>query len=203
MGNSSKWFMMAASLLATLAVGGCAAWIPESTELLPSQVEAGGGFDSYSAVKAAYDQIAPGMSETNLCNLGFDPEKSSNAEMLSYLGVIERFVPRDSIRYDSLPGPVRDCIEAQDHCQAFVFHPSRLSHTRSGDFFMDFFGFNRVTTDIGWSADIVFLVRDHHVVYKIMSGRPYIADVHNVRQPLGPLQDVSNAIAAASMGAKF
>jgi hypothetical protein len=199
---SSKRFLIAANVLCALAVGGCA-WMPGAGEFLPSQVEADGGFDSYSAVKAAYDQIEPGMTETNLCDLGFNPEKSSNAEMLSYLGVIERFVPRDSIRYDTLPEAVRDCIEAQDHCQAFVFHPSRLSHTRSGDFFMDFFGFKRVTTDVGWSADIVFLVRDHQVVYKIMSARPYIADVHNVRQPLGPLQDVSNAIAAASMGAKF
>jgi hypothetical protein len=185
-----------------LAVGGCA-WMPASVELLPSQVEAGGGFETFSAVKAAYDTIKPGMTETNLCDLGFDPAKSSNAELLSYLGVIERFVPRDSVSFDTLPAAVRDCIGAQDRCQAFVFHPSRLSHTRTGDFFMDFFGFNRVTTDVGWSADLVFLVRDHEVVYKIMSGRPYIADVHNVRQPLGPFQDVSNAIAAASMGAKF
>jgi hypothetical protein len=193
----------AVSVLGVLALGGCA-WMPDAVDLLPSQVEVPStGFESFSAVKTAYDRVTPGASETDLCDLGFDPVKSSNAEMLSYLGVIERFVPRDSVRFDTLPPAVRDCIDAQDHCQALVFHPSRLSHTRTGDFFMDFFGFDRVTTDSGWSADIVFLVRDHQVVYKIMSGRPYIADVHNVRQPLGPLQDFSNAIAAASMGAKF
>jgi hypothetical protein len=202
MGHFGKRLLGAAGVTCALTVGGCA-WMPQSDEFLPSQVEAGGGFETFSAVKDAYDKVKPGMTEANLCDFGFDPARSSKAEMLSYLGVIERFVPRDSIRFDSLPQPVRDCIDAQDHCQAFVFHPSRLTHTRTGDFLMDFFGFDRVTQDVGWSADLVFLVQDDRVVYKIMSGQPYIADVHNVRQPLGPLQDVGNAIAAASMGAKF
>ncbi|MBV9904398.1 MAG: hypothetical protein JO346_07440, partial [Alphaproteobacteria bacterium] len=197
-------FTSLSAVAALLMLAGCASWIPATTDLLPSEQSlANGTFETFSDMQAAYDRVSPGTAAASLCNFGFDAAKSSNAEMLSYLGVIERFVPRESIKYDTLAKPVRDCIEAQERCQAYVFHPGRLTTTRSGDFFMDFLGFNRVTTDVGWSADIVFLVQDNKVVYKVISGKPYIAEVHNVRQPLGPLQDFSNAIAAASMGAKL
>lgn len=193
------------SVFVALGVSGCASWLPSTTDLLPSQQQAAGGlFDTYEQMQAAYDRIEPGATtDAALCDYGFDMARFSNAEVLSYLGVIERFVPRDSIRYDSLAKPVRDCIEVQTRCQAYVFHPGRLTKTRTGNFFMDFFGFNRITTEIGWSADVVFLVQDKKVVYKIMSAKPFIASVSSVRQPLGPLQDVSNALSAASLGAKF
>ena len=114
--------------------------------------------------------------------------------MLSYLGVIERFIPRDFIRFDDLDPTVQQCIEARERCTGYVFHPERLHKERLGNWFLDILGFQRTTVNYGWSADIVLLVMDGHVAYKVMSGRPHIEDFHHDVQPLGPFQDLGGTV---------
>jgi len=70
----------------------------------------------------------------------------------------------------------------------------RLHQERTGDFFLDIFGFERMTVNTGWSAEIVFLVQDGRVAYKVMSGKPNIQDSHDRVQPLGPLQDIGDTV---------
>ena len=115
-------------------------------------------------------------------------------EILSYLGVIERFMPRDSIRFDKLDPAVQSCIEARDRCSAYVFRPGQLHQERTGEFFLDLLGFERTTVDTGWSAEVVFLVQDGRVAYKVMSGKPNIDTSQDLVQPLGPLQDIGNTV---------
>ena len=115
-------------------------------------------------------------------------------EILSYLGVIERFMPRDSIGFDKLDPAVQSCIEARDRCTAYVFRPGQLHQERTGEFFLDLLGFERTTVNTGWSAEVVFLVQDGRVAYKVMSGKPNIDTTHDLVQPLGPLQDIGNTV---------
>jgi hypothetical protein len=131
-----------------------------------------------------------GCGEAELSKLGFDATVQPNAEMISYLGVIERFMPRDSIRFDHLAPPVKACIEAQERCSAYVFRPSRLEQQRTGSIFLDLLGFERTTVDRGWAAEVVLLMQDGRVAYKVMSGKPHIEGYHDDIQPLGPLQDL-------------
>ena len=70
-----------------------------------------------------------------------------------------------------------------------------------GNILLDIFGFERQTVDSGWSAEVVLLMQDGHVAYKLMSGRPRIEDTHDSIQPLGPLQDIGNT--AVRMGSRF
>ena len=105
-------------------------------------------------------------------------------------GVIERFMPRDSIKFDRLAKPVKACIEAQERCSAFVFRPSRLEQQRTGSIFLDLMGFERTTIDRGWAAEVVLLMQDGRVAYKVMSGKPHIEGYHDDIQPLGPFQDL-------------
>ncbi|HWA88933.1 MAG TPA: hypothetical protein VG889_02785 [Rhizomicrobium sp.] len=161
--------------------------------LLPhgSNMSTDQNFKEYSDVVAAYSTIIPGQTrEADLSKMGFDASAQPNAEQISYLGVIERFMPRDSIRFDHLANPVRTCIEAQEHCSAYVFHPSRLEQERTGNVFLDLLGFERTTIDKGWAAEVVLLVQDGRVAYKVMSGKPHIEGYHDDVQPLGPFQEL-------------
>ena len=192
--RTAKIIVSATFMLSLVGCGGLG--------LLPhdSQVLASANFQTYDQVAVAYTDIVPGQTRlTDLPKLGFDTATTPNVEVLSYLGVIERFMPRNSLTFDHLAPPVQACIEAQDRCSAFVFHPQRIESRRLGSFFLDVFGFERQTLDTGWQAEVVLLMQDGHVAYKLMSGRPRIEDMHDKVQPLGPLQDIGNtAYQAAS-----
>lgn len=70
---------------------------------------------------AAYERIQPGVTRASqLVRIGLD-SVSVNAQVLSYLGVMERFMPRSSARFDQLDAAMQDCIEARDRCSALVF----------------------------------------------------------------------------------
>jgi len=190
--GSGRYAKLLASLAVALALVGCGGLglLPHRNDLVADQT-----FQSYHDVEAAYANIIPGQTrEADLSKLGFDAIQQPNAEMLSYLGVIERFMPRDSIRFDRLAKPVRACIEAQDRCSAYVFRPSRLEQHRTGSIFLDMMGFERTTVDRGWAAEVVLLMQDGRVAYKVMSGKPNIEGYHDDIQPLGPLQDLGGAV---------
>jgi hypothetical protein len=189
--GARRYVGVAASVLVTLVLVGCG-----GLGLLPHESDVKNtSFKSYSEVQVAYQQIAPGQTRTgDLAEIGFDSNESPNVEVLSYLGVIEKFLPRDSIRFDALDPTVQKCIEARDRCTGFVFHPERLHKERLGNWFLDILGFQRTTVNYGWSAEIVLLVMDGHVAYKVMSGRPHIEDFHHDIQPLGPFQDLGGTV---------
>jgi hypothetical protein len=187
-----------ASMLVTLVLVGCG-----GLGLLPRQTDIKNtNFRNYQAVETAYQQITPGATRaSDLGQIGFDASESPNVEMLSYLGVIERFMPRDSIKFDNLDPAVQACIEARDRCTAYVFRPERLHQKRTGSFLLDLFGFERQTVSYGWSAEVMLLVLDGRVAYKVMSGHPNIQNFEDKVQPLGPLQDLGGAaVHTASRG---
>lgn len=189
--ETRRYAGVAASVLVTLVLVGCG-----GLGLLPRESEVKNtSFKSYREVEVAYQEIQPGQTRTDdLVQIGFDSNDSPNVEVLSYLGVIERFIPRDSIRFDSLDPVVQQCIEARDRCSGFVFHPERLHKERLGSLFLDILGFQRTTVNYGWSAEVVLLVMDGHVTYKVMSGHPHIEDFHHDVEPLGPFQDLGGTV---------
>jgi hypothetical protein len=188
--GSRRYAKLAVVLGITLSLVGCGGLglLPHRSDLSGDQT-----FTTYDQVQTAYANIVPGQTrEAELSKLGFDAAVQPNAEMISYLGVIERFMPRDSIRFDHLAQPVKACIEAQERCSAYVFRPSRLEQQRTGSIFLDLMGFERTTIDHGWAAEVVLLMQDGHVAYKVMSGKPHIEGYHDDIQPLGPLQDLGD-----------
>jgi hypothetical protein len=180
-----------------LALTGCGGegLLPHKTDVKNS------AFKTYQEVQAAYTQITPGQTRTtDLVQIGFDSTESPNVEVLSYLGVIERFIPRDSIRFDNLDPIVQQCIGARERCSGVVFHPERLHQERLGNWFLDVLGFQHTYVNYGWSAEIIILMMDGKVAYKVMSGRPHIEDFHHDVQPLGPFQDLSGTILGGATG---
>jgi hypothetical protein len=188
--GSRRYAKIAGVLAITLALVGCGglSLLPHRSDLAEDQ-----NFQTYDQVANAYQSIIPGQTrEADLNKLGFNAALQPNAEVISYLGVIERFMPRDSIRFDHLAKPVRGCIEAQERCSAYVFRPSRLEQQRTGSIFLDLMGFERTTIDRGWTAEVVLLMQDGRVAYKVMSGKPHIEGYHDDIQPLGPLQNLGD-----------
>ncbi|HEY0281114.1 MAG TPA: hypothetical protein VGC27_00635, partial [Rhizomicrobium sp.] len=57
-------------------------------------------FQTYDQVAGAFVGIIPGETRlSDLPKLGFDTATTPNVEILSYLGVIERFMPRNSLTF--------------------------------------------------------------------------------------------------------
>ena len=177
----------------SLLIGGCGG------TLLPAQDDhANGKFKTFDDVKAAYGRIQPGQTRiAELPTIGFDLAEP-NVEQLSYLGVMERFMPRANMTQDEVAPEVRKCIRSRDHCMAYVFRPSVVHSERTGDTMLDVFGFDRTTVNQGWSAEVTILVQDDRVSYKVISSKPNIHETHEKVQPLGPLQDLGNAVVPAA-----
>jgi hypothetical protein len=70
-------------------------------------------------MSSAYDDLRPGVTPVvQLPKLGFNTKEATR---LSYLGMIEQFMPGDSFDFDALDPAVRDCLQARDRCGAFIF----------------------------------------------------------------------------------
>lgn len=190
-----SWPRFVAAAVVAASLTGC-----ESAQgLLPSQTQSdNGNFQTYADVRGAYDRIQPGRTSTaDLAQMGFDVERASSVEVLSYLGVIERFMPRESIRMDDLDPSVRQCLQSRIECSAYIFRPTRVQHQRVGNVPLDLLGFKRTTEQTGWSAEIMFLIHDNRVIYKVWAGKPHMDGTKQVIQPLGPFQDLSGVAGGA------
>jgi hypothetical protein len=117
---------------------------------------------------AAYARIQPGLTRASqLARYGLDTG-AANTQVLSYLGVMERFMPSDSVAFDRLDLAMRECIGARDGCTALVFRasdPARAAIAR--DLLSTF--------DLGASAAadtprVTLLIRHGRVAFKMMSG---------------------------------
>lgn len=186
---------LAVAAALALALGGC----ETSQALLPSQTESDNGrFTTYVDVQHAYDRIQPGRTSTaDLAGLGFDVDAASNVEVLSYLGLIERFMPRESIHMDDLDPSVRQCLQSRVECTAFIFRPQFIEKRRIGNVPLDLLGFKRTTQQNGWSAEVLLVIRDNHVIYKLWAGKPHMDGTRQNVQPLGPFQDLSGVAGGA------
>ena len=179
--GSRRYATLAAVSVVGLTLVGCASLglLPDKTATAQDQT-----FVNYHDVVAAYSNIVPGRTRVaELGRLGFDVAAQPGAETLSYLGVIERFMPRQSAGFDRLAAPVQSCIAAQQRCSAYVFRPAQLEQERTGNLLFDLLGFDHTTIDRGWTSEVVLLIQDGRVAYKAMSGKPHVEGYH---EDVGP-----------------
>jgi hypothetical protein len=201
-GGARRHFKVFAALSLTMALGACGG---VSSNMLPAENLTATSFTSYEAVEAAYDKVEPGETDTHgLAQLGFDPATAPNFERLSYLTVLKRFIREGAVDYENLAPPVQKCIDAQDRCSVLVFYPERAHSQRTGGVVTDLLGFERVTHNNGWSAEVTFLMLDQTVVYKVIQGKPKSQEVDDLVQPLGPATNLGSVVVhAAKSVAKY
>lgn len=176
-------------VMVALVLAGCSAVLPRESSIDSIK------FQTYEDLMTAYAKIVVGKTRlADLTGLGFDPKTTPNIEILSYVEIIDRFMPTQAMTVQRLPKSVRSCIEAQDHCSAYVMH---LKHSRvrhNGSVVPDLLEIERDTSRVGWSAEVLLLLRDDQVAYKVISSRPYMEDQREKTQPLGPLQDIAKTL---------
>ena len=172
-----------------LLLSGCGGELPPQ-----QQAQTTMPFHTYDQVVEAFGQIVPNMTRADdLPNLGFDA-RTSNAAMLSYLDIQERFLPAAEGRWEQLNPAVRACIRAELYCTGFVFRPSRASSKRAGNTVSDLLGLQHIAHSSRWSAEVILLVMNGRVVHKVFSGNLRSDNLDDKRQPLSPLQDIGGTL---------
>lgn len=176
--------------LATIVLlAGCSGVLPRESATDTAK------FQTYEDLMTAYAKIDVGKTRlADLTGLGFDPKTTPNIEILSYIDIINRFMPTEAMTVQRLPKAVRSCIEAQDHCSAYVMHLQNSRVRHRGSVVPDLLEIERDTSRVGWSAEVLLLLRDDLVAYKVISARPYLEDQRDQTQPLGPLQDLGKML---------
>lgn len=180
----TRSFFLFIWLVICLLLNGCASLLPSSKQDVKSP------WDTFADAKYAFDQIQ--IHETtseDLKGLGYDPTITPNMELLTYLEVVQIFLPNQSIRKEDLDEGVLKCILAKDACSAYEINLKKRREKRFGNVFLDLFGFRRQTKISGWEFRAIVVMHDDLVVYKISGGKPNIDELRDEKKPLGPLQD--------------
>jgi hypothetical protein len=164
--------------------------------LLPSETKrAEAAWNSFDEAQAAFDKIAPHQTTlAELKKMGFDPRITSNVKVLTYLDLIERFLPNASLSLKDLQPDVRTCIEAKDDCHAFELAIDQTQNKRYGNVCLDVFGFKQKTRVTGWRFKALIILKDDVVAYKLRSGEPNVLRFEKKLKPLGPLQELDRLL---------
>jgi hypothetical protein len=174
---------------ALLLVTGCSSLLPTETSTTKSH------WKSYSDAENAFEQIKPHSTDTNCLRLlGFYPPVSPNVKLLTYVDIIQIFMPNPGIRQKDLPEAVRECIDAREHGYGYLIDLQNTNSHRHGNVFLDMFGFKRKTHIEGWRFKGLILITNGVVVYKLSSGEPQISRDNNTTRPLGPLQELDRVV---------
>lgn len=175
---------------ALLALGACTAHIlPQKHDLAITS------FKTFDQTRSGYDKVV--VNQTTIADLkalGFDPDQSSNIQQITYLDVVQAFLPRQDMPFSTVPTSVQTCVAAQNRCIGYLVAPKVSDSARTGSIFLDFFNFRRRTETKGWQASSIFVLLDGVVVYKLWSGEPNIHTISTQVNPLGPAQDLGSAI---------
>ncbi|MDM8558605.1 hypothetical protein [Candidatus Parabeggiatoa sp. HSG14] len=168
---------------------GCAGLLPSLEQTTKSP------WRSFEEAKKSFDKIeSQRTTKEELKKLGFDPFEVPNVELITYLELIERFMPNQSIRMEDLDEGVRSCLQARDVCQGYEIGPQMIDSKRYGNVFLDLFNFRRKTITTGWHFTALIVLKDGLVVHKVWGGSPNVSKFEDKRNPLGPLQDISKAL---------
>lgn len=182
---SLRW----ATLCVIMFTAGCGSLLPRT------RLDVKSPWSSFDEAKLAFDTVIPNQtSGKDLPAIGFDPFAGTNIRILTYLDVMNRFMPNPSIQKENLDPAIQNCIEVQERCRAYEFEPKAISSKRYGNVLLDILNFRRKTVDTGWQFNALIVLIDDSVVYKLWGGRPHIEERKDVVNPLGPLQDPASAV---------
>lgn len=174
-----------AAVCCLFILSGCAALLPSGSEMTKSK------WNSYGEAKKAFDGVKVGeTTEEQLRDMGFDPTKTPNIKILTFLDVKKQFLVTASDKTEHLPKSIRECIENADACNGLEINIVRNDSKRYGNVFLDIFNFRRQTEQNGWEFEGLIVLRDGVVVYKIAGGKPMIEGDKDQKNPLGPLQSI-------------
>lgn len=193
------FLLMSFSLICQL-IAGCS-----SSSLLPvAKGRLDSPWRSFEEAKQAYDQVVPYETrEEDLRMLALSPYENANIQIISYLDLINRFMPNSSVSKEDLAPGVRGCLESHNRCYGYELTVSQMESRRYGNVILDLFNFKRKSHNTGWEFTALFMLQDEEVVYKLWRGQPNIDKYVYKRNPLGPLQSSENILQSIAVETTF
>ena len=156
---------------------------------LPTSKSTDTPFHRFEGVKAAYDEVVPGVSrQQDLIALRFDPQRNSRGFQLPSRAILSIFLPRPGMTLDQQPPAIGRCLELRERCEVWDFQLERRQRHRLGNLFLDLLRFKRHSYHEGWRMRAIFLLVDGTVVYKTWSGTPSVRTHKLDVRPLGLAQ---------------
>ncbi|MBU0681061.1 MAG: hypothetical protein KKD73_06550 [Proteobacteria bacterium] len=184
-----KYRILLTSVLAVFLSGCGVSLLPTTVDTVRSP------WESFEEAQSVFDKVI--VYETDLeglKKLGFDPFSTANMKILTYLDIMDRFMPNPAIKKEDLDIGIRECIEAQSDCHAYEMTVQVFNSERKGNVFLDLFGFKRKTYRSGWQFQSLFVINKGFVAYKLWGGQPHINETSLQKKPLGPLQEGGDAV---------
>lgn len=182
--NLMRIMMIVTLLLSLLACSNLLPAVKQSTQ---------SPWMNFIDARQAFDKIIPNKTtETGLKKLGFDPLLTPNIRTVTYLEVIQQFIPNQSIQKEDLPKGIFECIKSQSLCKGFIVEPKILNSKRYGNAFLDLLNFRRKTITTGWKFTALIVLRNDLVIYKLWGGEPNIVEFEDKKNPLGPFQNIGD-----------
>lgn len=186
--STRRRFIGLASLCLATALGGCASLLPRGA------AQTGKPWSDFQQAHAAFERIQPFVTTTTqLREQGIDPLVTPNITILSYADIVRRLVPPSGSDIALDPG-IRACLQAQAACRGYEIDQRHIARQRVGNFWLDFLDFRRETVTTGWRFNMLLLVVNDRVVYKLWGGQPEISETEVTRNPLGPLQGLGQSV---------
>ena len=171
------------------ALAGCSALLPRA------RTEVASPWASFDEAKAAIESIVPGGSTViQLSASGIDPYSSPNVALLSYSDILRRFPMDEGPRSQKLDPGLLECLAAGKSCTGYEMTLGDIHRRRVGPFLPDLLRFRQVVDVSGWTFNAVILMVDDRVVYTLYGGMPSLRAKEEKHNPLGPLQDLGNAV---------
>lgn len=182
--------LFSALIVSSCLLAGCSSLLPRSSSELSS-------FETYDQARDAIASLVPMKSNvTHLQELGIDPGKLPNTDILTHEDIVRRFVPSAVLRRDDLDPGVLTCLKARDACVGWEISAERVVKARTGGFFADFTNFRRRTETTGWRFKALVLLSNNVVVYRAWGGQPNLNELEVRTNPLGPLQEMGPSLVA-------
>jgi hypothetical protein len=152
-------------------------------------------WESFEQAKQDFDLIVVNQTTVeDLKSSKYNPAKLENVEYLSYVDLLQKFLPNSSIQREDLDPGLQQALSAKDRCYGYEYEPKILREKRYGFFLLDWLNFTRNTRTTGWRFNALVVVKDEVVVYKLWSGTPKIDLDKKKTNPLGPLQEAGNIV---------
>lgn len=180
---------LAAALCALAALPGCSGLLPRA------QSHTSSPWASFDEAKSAIERIVPNETTVaDLRELGIDPYSGPNTQLLSYSDILLRFPMNGTFSREALDRGLRECLEAGKSCTGYSINIQEIKRDRTGPFWPDALGFKRITDVSGWTFNALILMIGERVVYTLYGGQPIVRQQEVSRQPLGPVQNVGDAL---------
>lgn len=165
------------------------------SSLLPRASSATSDFRHFEDLRDTVQNLQPMQTRlAELERLGIDPAKLPNTRILTYVDILQRFVPGPAVRREDLDAGILACIEARDGCRGWELDVAFIKRDRTGNFLADFLNFKRRTETTGWRFTGLILLAHGTVVYRVWGGQPLVNQLEVQTNPLGPLQDIGPAV---------